>query len=125
MLDDPKDIAARIQPALHAFTQAMSDAGLTASALIFDPEGAFLIRAGNCDREGADFVRLHFYLALVIAQLHATGQYSDFSVTDAPTGETPASIAAALALACITVPSDMLPDRIRTLAQDYLSSVGE
>ena len=78
----------------------MADAGLTTSALIFDEDGSFLIRAGNTDAQGADFVRMHYYLALVIAQLDAMGERRDLSVVEqmaSPSGKDPAEIALRMA----------------------------
>jgi len=54
-----------------------------------------------------------------------SGDYSDFSLTDAPNTQDSASIALALAMAVITVPSDTMHRRVRELAEQYLTSVGE
>lgn len=130
MPQDPKDVetAKKIAPAVHAFTQAMVDAGLTTSALIFDEDGSFLIRAGNTDAQGADFVRMHYYLALVIAQLDQMGLQSDLSVVEqmaSPSGKDPAEIALRMAQCVLMVPTELVPDRIRTLATEYLDAVGK
>jgi hypothetical protein len=129
MPQDPKDVetAKKIAPAVHAFTQAMADAGLVTSALIFDEEGSFLIRAGNAEHRGAEFVRLHYYLSLVIAQLEAMGEGRDMSVVEPASGGTSqdsGEIALRMATACIQVPPELIPDRIRMLAEEYLTSVG-
>ena len=120
---DEKKLAAKIAPAIHAFTQAIADAGLVTSALIFSPEGEFLMRAGNSPHTGGEFVRLHYYLALVIAQLEASGHFSDTSITDAPRTIDPADVALRLATACIQCPSEMVPSRIRELADAYFDAV--
>ena len=129
MPQDPKDveIAKKIAPAVHTFTQAMADAGLTTSALIFDENSNFLIRAGNTDAKGADFVRMHYYLSLVIAQLDATGVGCDLSVVEqmaSPSGKDPAEIALRMAQCVLMEPTELVPDRIRTLATEYLDAVG-
>lgn len=130
MPQDPKDveIARKIAPACHAFTQAMADAGLVTSALIFDEDGTFLIRAGNAPQQRGEFVRLHYYLALVIAQLDMMGERRDLSVVagePATNTQDAGEIAAKLALAVITVPSDMMPSRVVDLAHQYLAATGE
>lgn len=129
MPQDPKDveIAKKIAPACHAFTQAMADAGLVTSALIFDNDGTFLIRAGNSDAKGSDFVRLHYYLSLVIAQLDQMGERRDLSVVagePATNTQEPTEIALRMAQACLMVPTELIPDRIRTMATEYLDAVG-
>jgi hypothetical protein len=129
-VDNPKDveIGKKIAPALVAFTNAMADAGLMASALIFDESGEFLVRAGNAPHRGVAFVKLHTYLSLVITQLEQMGVQTDLSVVEAegaPNSQPPAEIALKLALACITCPSDLIPSRVSDLARQYLDAVGE
>lgn len=129
MPQDPKDVetARKIAPACHAFTQAMADAGLVTSALIFDEDGSFLIRAGNAPQQGAEFVRLHYYLALVIASLDRMGERRDLSVVagePATNTQEPTEIALRMAQACLMVPVELIPDRIRTMATEYLDAVG-
>lgn len=128
-MEDQKhnEIAKKIAPAVHAFTQAMADAGLITSALIFNEEGDFLIRAGNAEHRGQAFINLHAYLALTIAHLDRMGATTDLSVHEPAAGgnsQDPAAIALALATACIQVPSELIPNRIRELAERYLDSLG-
>jgi hypothetical protein len=42
---------------------------------LFDETGDFLIRAGNDTRQGAEFVRPHYFLSLIIANLHGHGHF--------------------------------------------------
>lgn len=130
MPQDPKDVetAKKIAPACKAFTEAITAAGLEVSALVWDKEGDFLIKVANVERTGSELVRLHYFLSLVIANLDAMGErrdMSDFTDTSAVAGQVPTEIAHRLALAAITVPSEMIPDRVRALAEEYLKSVGE
>jgi hypothetical protein len=128
-VQNPNDTekAKRLAPALAELTRKLEAEGLEYSALIFSPEGEFLIRAGNTKHEGMDFVRLHYYLSLVIANLDAMGLETDLSdVAESAAGNTQdaGEIAAKLALACITVPTDMIPSRVVDLARQYLEATG-
>ena len=129
MINKPEDVekAKRISPALRELTRKLEAEGLQYSALIFNPDGEFLIRAGNSEHRGADFVRMHYYLALVIAQLDQMGLQSDLSVVEqmaSPSGKDPAEIALRMAQCVLMVPTELVPDRIRTLATEYLDAVG-
>jgi hypothetical protein len=119
---DERKLAAKIAPAIHEFTNKIADAGLVVSALIFDPSGEFLIKAGNCQHRGVQFIRLHTYLSMVVAQLDAAGHYNNESITDAPRTVDPDEIAMKLATACIQVPEDLVPSRIRELAIEFLDA---
>ena len=120
MTPEEKDKQAKITPAIRDFVSAIEKAGLVTSALIFDPEGDFLIKCGNAPQEGKEFVRLHYFLSLVVAQLDASGHFSRTEV-DLPsdTSENAQNVADRLVMALLSMPAEMLPDRIVTLAQEY------
>lgn len=127
--NNPKDeeIARKIAPAVEAFTQTMDDNGLMVSSLIFDENGTFLVRAGNAPHQGEAFVRLHYYLSLAISQLDLMGQRTDMSGFAAEAGtqsRVGREIALHLAQSCLMVPPELVPDRIRTLAAEYLDTAG-
>jgi hypothetical protein len=129
-MQDPKDVekARKIAPAVAELTAKLEAEGLQYSALIFDSEGSFLIRAGNSEHKGSDFVRLHYFLAMVIAQLDEMGEARDLSVFTPSAGsqsQGPEEIALRLAQMVLTVPVELVPERIRTAAAEYLISVGE
>ena len=72
-------------------------------------------------------MRMHYYLSLVIAQLEAMGEGCDLSVVErmaSPSGQDPAEIALRMAQCVLMVPTELVPDRIRTLATEYLDAVG-
>jgi hypothetical protein len=122
MTPEEKDKQAKITPAIRDFVSAIEKAGLVTSALIFDPEGDFLIKCGNAAQEGKEFVRLHYFLSLVVAQLDASGHYTKDDVdlpADIDTSENSRNVADRLVMALLSMPAEMLPERIVTLAQEY------
>lgn len=122
MSPDEKERQTKINPAIHRFVGEMEKAGLQVTALIFDPEGDFLIRAGNVPHQGKEFVRLHYLLSLVVANLDAAGYYE---VSEAPApnlaslGQGAEMIADRLAVLLLSMPESLLPERIREMAQQY------
>ena len=108
----------KINPAIQRFVASMDKEGLKCSALIFDPDGGFLIKAGNVEHQGEAFVRLHYLLALVVARLDAAGQYEKTSFSPAKTQDTQ-EIADSLAMLLLAMPSEMLPDRVLDLVNEY------
>jgi len=112
----------KINPAIAKFVDAMTKEGLQVSALIFDPEGDFLIRAGNVKQQGEAFVKLHYMLSLVTAHLDAQGYYEHTEPSSPSQASLPRDtqeIADRLAMAVLQVPAELLPDRIVDLAQEY------
>jgi hypothetical protein len=120
MTPEEKDKQAKLSPAIRDFVAAVERAGLVTSALIFDPEGDFLIKCGNATQEGKEFVRLHYFLSLVVAQLDASGHYTKDTVElGGYSSENAQNVADRLAVALLSMPAEMLPDRIVALAQEY------
>ena len=109
----------KINPAIQRFVASMDKEGLKCSALIFDPDGGFLIKAGNVEHQGEAFVRLHYLLALVVARLDAAGQYKKTSFSPAAKTQDTQEIADSLAMLLLAMPSEMLPDRVLDLVNEY------
>ena len=86
MAQTPKEreLSKKLEPAIKAFVQKVDALGLQTSALIFDPEGDFLIRCGNAPHQGRDLVRLHMYLALIVAHLEAAGHFESTEIESGP-----------------------------------------
>lgn len=112
----------KINPAIQRFVASMDKEGLKCSALIFDPDGGFLIKAGNVEHQGEAFVRLHYLLALVVARLDAAGHCSvseQSTPNQASLSRSPEEIADRLTVSLLSMPTELLPDRIVDLAQEY------
>jgi len=122
MSPDEKTRQTKINPAIAKFVDAMGKEGLQCSALIFDPEGGFLIKAGNVQHQGEAFVKLHYMLSLVVARLDASGHYerSEPSSSQAASStHDPQEIADSLAVMLLSMPPDLLPDRVLDLVNEY------
>lgn len=120
-----KELQEKLEPAIRTFVQSVDKLGLQTSALIFDPEGDFLIRCGNAPHQGRELVRLHYFLSLVCANLEEAGYYDRSELSDegpSPSAPDPQEKADRLVLALLQVPSEMLPDRILELAREYAES---
>ncbi len=112
----------KINPAIHKFVDAMDKEGLQVSALIFDPEGDFLIRAGNVEHQGEAFVKLHYMLSLVAAHLDAAGYYKHVEPSSPQQASLPRdtqAIADRLAVLLMSMPPTLLPDRVLDLVNEY------
>lgn len=119
---EEKEIHKKIEPAIRDFVQKIDRAGLQMSALIFDPQGDFLIRCGNAPHQGRELVRLHYMLSLVCAQLEAEGHYDQYDLSEKGGSQytsNPEEAADRLALALLQVPPSMIPDRILDIAREY------
>ena len=119
MSPDEKERQTKISPAIHRFVGEMEKAGLQVTALIFDPKGDFLIRAGNVPQQGREFVRLHYLLSLVVANLDAAGHYEKTDVVSGDISQDAEQIADRLAVLLLSMPESLLPERIREMAQQY------
>jgi hypothetical protein len=116
------ELQRKLEPAIKRFVLEVDKLGLQTSALIFSPDGDFLMRCGNAPHEGRDLVRLHYFLSIVCARLEASGHYErtkDFSGPQAPDSQ---EIADQLALILMQMPKDLIPVRVCDILDDYVSS---
>lgn len=117
-----KELQEKLEPAIRAFVQNVDKLGLQTSALIFDPDGDFLIRCGNAPHTGRDLVRLHYFLSIVCASLEESGHYDRSELSDegpSPSTPDPQEKADRLVLALLQVPPELIPDRVLDLAREY------
>lgn len=117
-----REIRAKLAPAIQKFVQVLDKMGLQVSALVFDPEGDFLMRCGNAPAEGRELVRLHYWLSLICASLEAAGYYERTEGVSGPQPPDPQESADMLVLALLQMPPDLLPDRVLDLLQQYAES---
>ncbi len=117
-----QEIHAKLAPAIKAFVQKVDKLGLQVSALVFDPEGDFLMRCGNAPAEGPDLVKLHYYLSLICACLEASGHYKRSGIESGPQPSDPEIAADRLALTLLQMPSEDLPARVQDLLQEYMEA---
>jgi hypothetical protein len=119
---DEKELRDRLEPEIHKFVQKVEKEGLQVSALIFDPQGGFLMRCGNAPQEGDELVRLHYFLSLICTRLEAQGQYERFTPAASYSGPSSEEIADSLAVALLAMPSELIPSQLQELAQQYAAS---
>ena len=123
MDDKFADIHKRLDPIMDDFVQKADKLGLTVSALIFNGETGLLTRCGNAPAEGIELVRTHYLLSLIAASLEQRGLFKRTSGSGKSLGPTSEELADKLVLACLQVPSTLLPERVLDLAQEYAQSM--
>jgi len=119
---DEKELHEKLDPAIREFVKKVDSLGLQTSALVFSPDGDFLVRCGNAPHQGRDLVKLHYCLSLICAQLEAQGYYARPEPVSEGSGPIPEEIADRLVLALLAMPSEMIPDRVLDLALEYAGS---
>jgi hypothetical protein len=119
-----REIRAKLEPAIQKFVQVLDKMGLQVSALVFDPEGDFLMRCGNAPAEGRELVRLHYWLSLICASLEAAGYFQRLDGESGPQPPDPQESADRLVLALLQMPKEMVPERVLQLVDAYVNSRG-
>lgn len=119
LTDEQKRVQEKVLPILAEFSRKIREAGVQATALIFDPETDFVMRGGTVPHRGMELVRLHQYLTMACAILERQGDFEQTSVDSAPQVSNADEIADKLALSILAIPTDMVPTPILEMAQEY------
>jgi hypothetical protein len=118
-----KKVMEEIAPTIDALARKLDARELMFTGFIYDSELDVLIKIGNTTHQGMDLVQLHYTLSMVIARLHAMGNYAyGPDPVEVPEGSSPEELADHLALSLLATLTPETPPEVRERLLKYVQS---